>query len=399
MNPRVRNRFASAPVRVSHSSCRGLAIFALIAHGTAEVRGQCEPQWLPTGTGMNGRVNAFAVYNNELIAAGEFTMAGGQPANYIARWNGSAWAPLGTGMDWSVSALAIYNNELVAGGGFNTAGGQPANFIARWNGSVWAPLSSGMSGLEPYTSVMSLAVYNNELIAGGNFTTAGGVNIGVGIARWNGSAWAPLGAGMEWFVSALAIYNNELVAGGRFRAAGGQPANQVARWNGSSWATLGAGIGVDAFTAVYGLAVYNNELIAGGAFRSAGGQPADYIARWNGSGWAPLGSGMGPNCTEPWCMSVGALAVYNNELIAGGSFTTAGGQPAAHLARWGCAPCYPNCDSSTLAPILNINDYVCFNAAFAAGGSYANCDGSTAPPTLNVADFICFLNQFAAACP
>jgi len=250
---------------------------------------------------------------------------------------------------------------------------------------------------------------------------------------------------MEWFVSALAIYNNELVAGGRFRAAGGQPANQVARWNGSSWATLGAGIGVDAFTAVYGLAVYNNELIAGGAFRSAGGQPADYIARWNGSGWAPLGSGMGPNCTEPWCMSVGALAVYNNELIAGGSFTTAGGQPAnyiarwngsswapfgtglddaasafalyndelivggwfttaggqpaAHLARWGCAPCYPNCDSSTLAPILNINDYVCFNAAFAAGGSYANCDGSTAPPTLNVADFICFLNQFAAGCP
>ena len=197
MNTRVRNRFASAPVRVSHSSCRGLAIFALIAHGTAEVRGQCDPQWLPTGTGMNGRVNAFAVYNNELIAAGEFTMAGGQPANYIARWNGSSWAPFGTGLDDAASAFALYNDELIVGG---------------------------------------------------------------------------------WF-------------------------------------------------------------------------------------------------------------------------TTAGGQPAAHLARWGCPPCYPNCDSSTLAPILNINDYVCFNAAFAAGGSYANCDGSTAPPTLNVADFICFLNQFAAGCP
>jgi uncharacterized membrane protein len=60
--------------------------------------------------------------------------------------------------------------------------------------------------------------------------------------------------------------------------------------------------------------------------------------------------------------------------------------------------CYPNCDRSTTAPILNINDFSCFLNAFAAGDGYANCDSSTTPPVLNVLDFVCFLNRFAAGC-
>jgi hypothetical protein len=65
-----------------------------------------------------------------------------------------------------------------------------------------------------------------------------------------------------------------------------------------------------------------------------------------------------------------------------------------------CQPaCYPNCDASTTAPILNVLDFNCFLNRFAAGASYANCDGSTIPPVLNVLDFNCFLNAFAAGCP
>jgi len=63
------------------------------------------------------------------------------------------------------------------------------------------------------------------------------------------------------------------------------------------------------------------------------------------------------------------------------------------------AVCYPNCDQSTIPPVLNVNDFICFQAAFAAGASYANCDNSTTPPVLNVNDFICFQSQFAAGCP
>ena len=60
--------------------------------------------------------------------------------------------------------------------------------------------------------------------------------------------------------------------------------------------------------------------------------------------------------------------------------------------------CYPNCDHSTAAPILNVNDFTCFLNKFTAGDPYANCDGSTAAPVLNINDFICFLNKFAAGC-
>ena len=68
------------------------------------------------------------------------------------------------------------------------------------------------------------------------------------------------------------------------------------------------------------------------------------------------------------------------------------------LARYGTPSCYANCDNSTAAPILNVNDFGCFLNKFAAADPYANCDHSTAPPTLNVNDFQCFLNAFAAGC-
>jgi hypothetical protein len=65
--------------------------------------------------------------------------------------------------------------------------------------------------------------------------------------------------------------------------------------------------------------------------------------------------------------------------------------------------CYANCDCSQATtpqdPILTVNDFICFQARFAAGDPRANCDGSTTPPVLNVNDFTCFTNMFAAGCP
>jgi hypothetical protein len=97
----------------------------------------------------------------------------------------------------------------------------------------------------------------------------------------------------------------------------------------------------------------------------------------------------------------------------GGSFAVAGtvGQPDAGQMSsanqrviggfWAVTaplPCYANCDASTTPPILNVNDFVCFQQHFAAGDPYANCDGSTTPPVLNIADFVCFQGKFAAGC-
>ncbi|HEX7585125.1 MAG TPA: hypothetical protein VF373_10585, partial [Prolixibacteraceae bacterium] len=69
---------------------------------------------------MDECVYALASYNGELYAGESFVMAGGNPANYIAKWNGSAWSPLGTGTNGTVNSLAVYNSELYTGGLFNT---------------------------------------------------------------------------------------------------------------------------------------------------------------------------------------------------------------------------------------------------------------------------------------
>jgi choice-of-anchor B domain-containing protein len=81
--------------------------------------------------------------------------------------------------------------------------------------------------------------------------------------------------------------------------------------------------------------------------------------------------------------------------------TTKAGIDAFRVTVPQCATlsCYANCDESTTPPVLNVADFSCFLAKFAAGDPYANCDGSTTPPVLNVADFSCFLAKFAAGCP
>jgi hypothetical protein len=92
------------------------------------------------------------------------------------------------------------------------------------------------------------------------------------------------------------------------------------------------------------------------------------------------------NPIDHWDLGGGADGVYSIALtgacFVGGTAST----------------CYANCDNSTTVPFLNVNDFVCFQTAFAAGASYANCDHSTAPPVLNIGDFVCFQSAFAAGC-
>ena len=42
------------------------------------------------------------------------------------------WAPLETGLNETVFSLSVYDNKLIAGGYFTTAGGVAANRIAAW---------------------------------------------------------------------------------------------------------------------------------------------------------------------------------------------------------------------------------------------------------------------------
>ena len=275
-------------------------------------------QWSALGSGINSTVAGLAVVGNNLYAGGYFDVAGGTTSHFITKWNGSAWSPLGAGLNNSVYALAVSGSDLFIGGIFTTAGGIAASHIAKWDGSAWSALGSGMN-----SHVRALAVSGSDLYAGGYFTTAGGIQANY-LAKWNGSAWLALGTGMNatGTVSALAVSGSDLYAGGHFTTAGGIAVNRIAKWNGSVWSALGTGMD-DTVTA---LAVIGSDLYAGGAFTTAGGTVASSIAKWDGSTWSPLGSGVDGGVT--------ALAVSGSDLYAGGGFTTAGGSPANNIAKW-----------------------------------------------------------------
>ena len=83
------------------------------------------------------------------------------------------------------------------------------------------------------------------------------------------------------------VGGDALFAGGSFTFAGGVPVSNIAKWDGSGWATLGAGVG----NSVNAMAVFDDgsgdALFVGGVFFTAGGTAANKIAKWNGSTFSP----------------------------------------------------------------------------------------------------------------
>jgi len=343
--------------------------------------------WHPLSSGLTGGSASDLEFglDGSLYAAGSFTSAGGVPANRIARWDGTAWYPLSSGVTGGsgLSDLAIGLDGLVyAAGDFTTAGGVAANHIARWDGAQWFALGSGID--YPYYTGPRLyalaAGPDGSIYAGGIFSTAGGV-AATHIARWDSTAssWhsVGLGQGIHWEVSTLAFgLDGSLYAGGKFRGAGTTSAQRIARWDGTAWHPLGDGIG-GVGTEVYSLAVGpDGSLYAGGYFSTAGGVSANCIARWDGTAWYPLGSGM----SVPGC-SVHALAVgADGSVYAGGSFVTAGGVTVNNIARWNGAQWNPLGGGLTGT---DTTPYV-FALAFGpdgslyVGGSFTTADGVTA---------------------
>ncbi len=309
-------------------------------------------QWHALGAGMNDVVSALAVFDEgagpRLFAAGVFTQADGAPANRIARWDGASWSAVGAGFDLPVLTLCVFDDgggeALYAGGEFSLAGGAPAQHVARWNGTSWSALGNGFDG-----RVRALHVHDDgggggaALFAGGNFASSGALPLGR-VARWNGSAWSALGAGVDGEVFGLGSSNaGELWAGGLFTHAGGIAAERVARWNGTSWSP--AGMGMTGATAglpfVAAFATFDEgagpRLFAGGDCLRADGRAVNHIARWEAGAWSPVPAGGGflGSYSSDYVLAYGAHDFGGGpELVAGGRFDASSGGSVKNVARW-----------------------------------------------------------------
>src|SRR5262249_39785009 len=113
--------------------------------------------------------------------------------------------------------------------------------------------------------------------------------------------------------------------------------------------------------------ITHNSLIAGGTFTQAGGLKSSNIAQFDINGWAPLGAGTdGP---------VNAILQYPNQrnahLFAAGTFATAGGVPCSMIAQW-------NGSWSPLGTGLagaSANALAIYNGSLYVGGTFVSAGG------------------------
>lgn len=290
--------------------------------------------------GITGAVNALYFYDNELYVGGQFELTiGGKTVKNIVKWTGNDWATVGDGIaDGTVRTIVANSEYVYVGGNFKQVDGKQANYIAAWKKSAqtWLTLGSGFSQQSASLSASVLTLTfaaNGDLIAGGDFTKSGSTSIN-NLARWNGSAWAPLGGGVNGIVTTLYANANNIYVSGSFDKAGTTDVYALARWDGSQWNAAGGDLLSEGSPAAIGMA--GNKLLIGGSFtinsEVPGEQAIKGLALWNGTAWLPAHAEIKGNGADG---GVFDLAVTGDgSLYAAGGFGRIGTTAAPIMAKY-----------------------------------------------------------------
>lgn len=289
-------------------------------------------------TKANG-INQFLTYNGELIVASASGIASDSATVGLARLTANGWTSLepngGSGANSRVTSLATFQNELIAGGNFSHIGGVEANFIARWNGVEWQPLAGPeASGLNENAQINDIIVHEGNVIVGGdNIDQAGGIDAQA-IARWNGKRWYALetdpGSRPTGEIIALNIYEGDLIATGSF---GGSTYSgyRIGRWDGEAWHPLRQDGSVGFDRAPDALHVHDNWLYAAGSFSQVGEITVAGLARWNGNAWSAV---PGWDEFDQQTVELSAMTSFRDELIVGGAIRNSQGFRSSIMKRW-----------------------------------------------------------------
>jgi hypothetical protein len=324
--------------------------------------------WNPNAIGF--AVNALAVSNGVVYTGGSFSGIGGQPRNNIAALDATSglattWNP---DADNTVRAVVVSNGLVYSGGEFASIGGQLRSKIAA------VDMSSGLAtSWNPNADdvVRTLAVSSSVIYAGGDFSNIGGQSrkglAALSAASGQATAWNPNAAGPNGFgVITLAITNSVVYAGGEFTSIGGQTRKRIAALDAGS--VLATAWNPDANgLAVIALAVSNSVVYAGGDFSSIGGQSRNRIAALDVTSGQV--TAWNPNASD----DVGGLAVSGGVVYAGGSFTSIGGQSRNHIAALDSASGQATAwNANSFVRTLAVSDGVVY-----AGGGFTSIGGQS----------------------
>jgi len=318
-----------------------------------------EDEWNQFGSDINGRVEVFMVFKNELYMGGAFTTVGGSTVRRFAKWDKDTedWIevlgglPDGTIFDMKAGVL----DDMILCGTFTSAGGQTdSERVTRFTGSAFntfsePPFNTGPNGtVRGVASALSiestLPGFDDpelEYFMGGDFTDHGGVTpFGRRIAQTfdSGSAfdfiWKSAPRGLNSSVYDIREFKKKVYACGNFTNSDSPSPGGVA--------VIGLGSSDklnftnDPFRPVRGnsasddelissrvMLPWDNNLVIGGLFAGAGIGGSDPITssrviEFDGTQYIAI----------PTLIPFGqvdALVIYKNDLIFGGTFTTVDG--------------------------------------------------------------------------
>jgi hypothetical protein len=289
--------------------------------------------WVGVGGGTNGRVTAMmALASGNLLVAGDFTEAGGDPVNRIAFWNGVEYIPLGGELEGTINCMVMTaNGDLYVGG--NMLNGM--HDLARLSFNTWT-YSTVFDGKFP--NITALHVHNGSLYAAGDISGFAGIEHRV--MRQDGDYWTPMGSFFNAEVLALGSHDGKLVAGGMFLGLGSPTdpvIDHIAVFEGNEWMQLGDGLDAPVRT----LMDVNGTLYAGGDL-FANVAPTFGLASIAPSAttWDHLLPNLAdytfPGTGTPY---IGSLALDAGEVYFGGSFYMAYGMTfGTNIARYNGIP-------------------------------------------------------------
>jgi hypothetical protein len=257
----------------------------------------------------------------------------------------NTWYPLGNGVSGcvnflcfypTVSAILVVGQDVYAGGNFYSAGGVATNSIARWNmiDQQWHALGGGLACSTTFcgADVYALTYNGGCVIVGGAFDSADGTNIPAhNLAQWCGSSWSNVvwNDGVDHIVQTDGPVYALTSDGYGFLYVGGSFASPIANLFSMGYRDGLFNVGDPVTGIVNSIVVSGPSEYIGGNFTNLSGNPkSSYLAEQTGSSptWLPLGNGLNG--------VVASLALQGTTLVAAGAFTTSGALGLSHVASW-----------------------------------------------------------------
>jgi hypothetical protein len=307
-----------------------------------------------------GSVNAIAVRDNDVYLGGDFTSVGGQARNLIAKVSRAGaldptFNPNATGGDIpAVHAIVVTSTDVYVGGDFSSIGGQPRLDLARLN-PVTGLVDGGRQSFDP----------------------------------------DPLNGVQRAFVRKLQVAGDDIWVCGEFTSIGGQPRSKIAKISG---ATGDADVQFDARVgggsvlgpAIFDVVLARATLYVGGDFSSIGGTVRYNIATLNPRTGYEV-TGFRPGATGDLAQ-VYAIAVTDDEVYLGGSFTYANG------IEWGGLAAYRTYDSALQADFAPQVKGIVFAIAASTTSLYVGgaFDETLGRPRLRYAQFAPYPSQVSS---